>query len=349
MKKIAVILANLGGPDSLDAVEPFLFNLFYDKAIITLPNPLRWLIAKLISKRRTPVAKKIYEQLGGKSPILDLTREQATELEALLNSNNDITAKVFVVMRHWKPFSRDVVKEINAYAPDEMLFLPLYPQFSTTMTGSSIADWIKKIKAYELPPCKFICCYPMEPLFIQSHIDLIMSTYREAKQLGTPRILFSAHGLPEKIVLNGDPYQWQVEQTVAALVKGLKMDDLDWRICYQSRVGPMEWLKPSTETEIIRAGEEKIPLIVVPVTFVSEHSETLVELDIEYKKLAKKHGIDHYFRVPALATNSHFIESLRHLCEEMIKQPADKKNIIQSSGGKKICPKAFSGCIHNIC
>jgi ferrochelatase len=348
MKKTAIILSNLGGPDSPEAVEPFLFSLFYDRAIITLPNPLRWFIAKLISRRRAPVAKTIYDHIGGKSPILEFTREQQAALEQALADEGNAHIKLFTVMRHWKPLSSEVIHEVKAYAPDEIVFIPLYPQFSTTTTGSAVTDWIKQLTKQQVDaPCKVLCCYPLEASFIKSHAELIRCHYQQALQQKKTRILFSAHGLPKKIVEKGDPYQWQVEQTVAAIVKELAIEDLDFRICYQSRVGPMEWLTPSTDTEIMQAGAEKLPVLVVPVTFVSEHSETLVELDIEYKKLAEEHGASGYYRVPALAINHYFIESLATMCRAMMASPCTGKVQIAACGEKKLCPNQFSGCIHN--
>ena len=349
MKKVAIILANLGGPDNLAAVQPFLFNLFNDKAIITLPQPLRWIIAKFISIKRTPIAQEIYSQIGGRSPILEQTKRQAQELEIVLNKPGNYDAKVFVVMRHWKPFSRDVIKAVKQYQPDGMVFIPLYPQFSTTTTGSAIADWKKTLKKQRIAiPCKYLGCYPREISFIKAHIDRIKPVYSQAKKQGNPRLLFSAHGLPKKVVENGDPYQWQVKKTVEDIVEGLAIENLDYHICYQSKVGRLEWLTPSIDSEIIRAGREKIPVVVVPITFVSEHSETWVELDIEYKKLAEAHGVTAYFRVPTLGVHKDFIKSLADLCHHILCGKVTENKIqIQSDTGKRNCPKKFSKCICN--
>jgi protoporphyrin/coproporphyrin ferrochelatase len=347
MKKIAVILANLGGPDSLRAVRPFLFNLFNDPAIITLPNPFRWLLATFISTKRKKTAQEIYKQIGGKSPILDFTLEQAEALEKWLNNNSGCTVKLFTTMRYWKPFARQVVKDVKSYAPDEIIFIPLYPQFSTTTTASSVKEWRKESQKHHLSvPCKVLCCYPVEPSFIAAHSELITTTYQQALASGIPRILFSAHGLPKKMIEKGDPYQWQVEQTVKAITEKLRINKLDYRICYQSRVGRLEWITPSTEEEIENAGKDNVPLVIVPISFVSEHSETLVELDIEYKKLAGQHAVPGYYRVPALATEKLFIESLSNSCNALIQSDYSQKNIITSCSGKKLCPNVFSGCIN---
>ena len=320
MRKTAVILFNLGGPDSQKAVRPFLFNLFNDPAILTLPNPFRWLLARLISSRRAGKARGIYQQMGGKSPILDLTLAQADALEKKLNLPRAIGKeapeyKVFVAMRYWHPMSDVVVKNVKNYGPDRIILLPLYPQFSTTTTASSFKEWKKQAAAAGLSaPTSEICCYPADLGFVAGHVKHIKDSYWKASEFGKPRVLFSAHGLPEKVIAGGDPYQWQVEQSVAGIRQILAIDELDSAICYQSRVGPLKWIGPSTEEEIARAGKDGVPVVVVPVAFVSEHSETLVELDIEYRHLAEESGVPSYWRVPALGTEPLFIETLADLC-----------------------------------
>lgn len=319
MKK-AVILFNLGGPDSLDAVKPFLFNLFYDKNIITIPNPMRFFLAKLISKKRTPIAQEIYKLIGNKSPILEETQRQAVVLEEVLNRSQPnhfpdgegIIYKTFVSMRYWHPFSYEVIEAIKESAPDEIILLPLYPQYSTTTSKSSIDDWQKVAKKNGLNiPTKIIYNYHLDEDFINAHVNKIRPYYEEEKgKTDKLRILFSAHGLPEKIINAGDPYQKQVEQTAASIVENLAINGLDWKICYQSRVGPLKWIGPSTDDEIKIAGQSGYTVIIVPIAFVSEHSETLVELDIEYKHLAYENGVKNYIRVPALGSDEGFINAL---------------------------------------
>jgi ferrochelatase len=311
-KKIAVILFNLGGPDSPAAVEPFLFNLFNDKAIITLPNPLRWFLAKLISSKRAPIARHIYALIGGKSPILEETKKQAEALEKRLGDNY----KAFISMRYWHPFSDETIKNVIKYNPDEIILLPLYPQFSTSTTGSSLQDWKLQCSKYQLnTPTKTICCYPLAEKFIDLHAQLIKKSYSQIADKSKVRILFSAHGLPQKMIDAGDPYQYQIEQNASAIVQKLSIENLDWKVCYQSKVGRLKWLEPSTETEIITAAKQGISLIIVPIAFVSEHSETLVELDIEYKKMAEENGNIQYLRVPTLSIENSFIDSLADICE----------------------------------
>lgn len=313
MKK-AVILFNLGGPDNLDAVKPFLFNLFNDKNIITIPNPMRFLLAKLISSKRAPVAKEIYKQIGNKSPILEETENQAKALEEALNKKSSATYKTFIAMRYWHPFSYKTIKEVKEFSPDEIILVPLYPQFSTTTSKSSMDDWLENSKKLGLnAPVKTICSFHKQPDFINAHVELIKQSLPEKQKF---RILFSAHGLPEMIIKKGDPYQRHVEETVSLVVDNLAIENLDFSICYQSRVGRLKWIGPSTDDEIKRAGKEGISLMVVPIAFISEHSETLVELDIEYGHLAKESGVKEYFRVPALGTNEKFIKALVNVCED---------------------------------
>lgn len=347
--KIAVVLFNLGGPDGQEAVEPFLYRLFSDPAIISLPQPLRWMAAKLISSRRAPVAQEIYAKMGGKSPILEQTQAQARALETALNQAGDAAWKMFTCMRYWHPFSRDVVKEVEVYQPDWVVLLPLYPQFSTTTTASSFADWQRAMaKAELLLPVLRLCCYYDQPDFVAAHVAMVRPAYDQAAAHGRPRILFSAHGLPEKVIHKGDPYQWQVEQSVAAIVAALGIAELDYAVCYQSRVGPLAWIGPSTEELLRQAGEDHVPVVVVPVAFVSEHSETLVELDMEYRHLAEEAGVKAYFRVPALGTHPRFIEALASLCRSTIEDGKVLLNPmiddVSSWRGKRVCPAEFGQC-----
>lgn len=310
--KTAVVLFNLGGPDSLASVEPFLFNLFYDPAIIPLPTPVRWGIAKLISRRRRQTAQEIYEHMGGKSPILENTQAQASALEAALGPDH----KVFIAMRYWHPRAEATVSQVRAYGPDRVVLLPLYPQYSMTTTESSFREWERECRTQGYTPNTHrILEYPDGDFFISSLAAKVREKINEMKMLTDemPRILFSAHGLPKDVIAGGDPYQSQVEQTVRALCGALAGESFESVTCYQSRVGPKEWIGPATDTEIERAGRDKKPLIVVPVAFVSEHSETLVELDIEYGELAHEKGVPLYRRVPTVAADPLFIEGLARL------------------------------------
>ncbi len=331
----AIILFNLGGPDSLDAVKPFLFNLFNDPAIISLPTILRYPLAKFISSRRTPIAKGIYAEMGGKSPILEETQAQAKAIEENLKNESD-EYKCFIVMRCWNPRAAETINKVKNFNPKQIILLPLYPQYSNATSGSSIKEWNDVCKKEGLTrETKTICCYPTEKDFVLSYANLIKKKINLEK-LDEITLIFSAHGLPENKIKQGDPYQWQVEQSVKDLVKKLAINGLNYILSYQSRVGPLKWIGPSTENVIREEAKKQRIIIVVPVAFVSEHSETLVELDIEYKKIAEENGSKSYIRVPAVTVNQDFINSL-------------KSSILQASKGEKFtssinCPDKFKKC-----
>lgn len=339
MTRRAVVLFNLGGPDRPEAVRPFLFNLFNDPAIIGLPQPVRYLIARLLSGRRVATAAKIYEQLGGGSPLLANTQAQAAALQLKLADDT----RVFIAMRYWHPMARETAAAVRAFDPDEVILLPLYPQFSTTTTGSSCRDWERAAAAVGLGvPTRTVCCYPVGRGFVAATAALIRPALDEARQVGRPRILFSAHGLPKKVVKGGDPYQWQVEQSAAAIVRELGEPDLDWVVCYQSRVGPLEWLGPYTDAEVERAGRDRVPVVLVPIAFVSEHSETLVELDIEYRHRAEHHGVPLYLRVPTVSAHEAFIDNLATVVRTAAQWPSGSR---QSETGGRICPAGWTRCL----
>jgi ferrochelatase len=329
--KVAVVLFNLGGPDSLDAVEPFLRNLFSDPAIIGLPGLVRYPLARFIAARRAPVAREIYAHMGGRSPIVEETEQQARALEAELQRHGH-DAKCVIAMRYWRPFTADAVAAVKAFSPDRIVLLPLYPQYSTTTTGSSLSEWRKLARRLE-PPQHEVCCYSFEDGFIAGLCDLIANAFKKAKPELGYRVLFSAHGLPKRVIERGDPYQWQVERTVQAVIDRWQGAQFEHTMCYQSRVGPLEWIGPATDKEIRRAGAERKALIVVPVAFVSEHSETLVELDIEYRKLARESGVPDYIRVPAVRSHPMFIEGLARLVVASLNSPRPI-----NCAGSRICP-----------
>lgn len=328
--KLAVVLFNLGGPDSPEAVEPFLRNLFTDPAIIALPGILRKPLGRFIARRRAPVAKQIYAHIGGRSPIVEETQAQARALEQAL-AVQDHDAKAFIAMRCWHPFSDGAALAVKNWAPEKIVLLPLYPQYSTTTTASSLADWQRAAKTAGLTvPTTQVCCYPAEPGFIAALADAVRETQAKAKPDIRYRLLLSAHGLPERVVAKGDPYRWQVERTASALVEALGISGLDYSICYQSRVGPLKWIGPATDAEIRRAGAEGLGVVVAPIAFVSEHSETLVELDIEYAKLARESGVADYLRAPTVGVRQPFIDALADLATR--------------AAFDRLCPTAFTRC-----
>jgi ferrochelatase len=311
--RYAVILLNLGCPDYLIFIKKFLFNLFSDRAIIDLPQPLRFFLAKLISITRVKKATKIYKSIGGKSPLLYITKAQAETLEKELSFFGNF--KVFVAMRYYYPRLKDIRNEILAY--DKIILLPLYPQFSSATTGSSFAEFDeifpnkKAVKIYD---------YCDDDLFCFAHGRMIKNTIENYENKKNIRLLFSAHGLPQKLVDQGDKYVSQIEKTTKKTIEILSksLGKIDFTICYQSKVGPLKWTSPSTTEEIFRCFvDNKIP-VLVPISFVSEHSETLFELDIEYRQYAKSLGIADYLRVPALNCDGYFIKSLVEIIKKAL-------------------------------
>lgn len=339
MSKLAVVLFNMGGPDRPESVKPFLFNLFNDPAVIGAPWPMRWLLARWITGRRAPVARAIYARIGGKSPLLEITVEQAAALERLLGAAGE--AKVFVAMRYWHPMSDEAAAAVRAFDPDEIVLLPLYPQYSTTTSGSSLSDWRRAAAIAGIgAPTVAVCCYPGQPGLIAAQAALVRAGIDQAVPSGTPRVLFSAHGLPQRIVARGDPYVWQVNRTAEAVVAAMDEPGLDWAVCYQSKVGPVAWTRPALGEELARAARDRVPVVVNPVAFVSEHSETLVELDIEYRAMAERLGVPAYVRVPAVGTADQFVGGLAAVVEAA----RERKTVLCSGTGGRLCPAQFGRC-----
>ena len=339
--RIAIVLFNLGGPDRPEAIKPFLLNLFRDPAILRVPFFVRPFLARIIARARVAPATANYALLGGKSPLLGLTQEQAAALEAALP---EVEARCFIAMRYWHPFSPEAARAVKAWAPDEVVLLPLYPQYSTTTTGSSLIAWRQAAAQVGLAAhTTTLCCYPVDAAFVTATAALAKAAYNRARvelDPATPlRVLFSAHGLPEVIIKAGDPYQWQVEQTVAAVVDAWG-EPIDYTICYQSRATPQKWIEPSTEQQIEQAAHDKTALLVVPIAFVSEHTETLVELDVEYRDLAIKLAVPGYFRVPTQNADAGFIAALAKL----VRQARSRGPGLCSGAGGQLCRTEHGGC-----
>lgn len=342
--KIAIVLFNLGGPDKPESIKPFLINLFTDPAILRVPFFVRPLLARIIAYARVKPASENYALLGGKSPLLELTCEQAKTLEAALS---DLNARCFVAMRYWHPFSDEAARAVQKWNPDHVVLIPLYPHYSTTTTGSSLTAWRDAAaEAGLMKPVTTLCCYHSDPGFIASAAEILRHSYEAALgEIGPNkklRVLFSAHGLPETIIKQGDPYQFQIERTVASVIKRLAIPGLDHAVCYQSRATPQKWIGPSTEEEIERAAHDKVAILVAPIAFVSEHSETLVELDIEYREVAEKAGVSGYFRVPAQNSDEGFITALANLVRFGIGRGPGLCSFV----GGRTCPKAHIDCPH---
>jgi ferrochelatase len=338
MTRTAVILFNLGGPDKRESIRPFLKNFFMDKNIIQAPYPVRLFLSSLIANRRSKrEAGDSYSFLGGKSPLLDNTLAQQNALQARFDSNT----KIFTVMRYWHPMSDQVAADVKNWAPDKIILLPLYPQFSTTTSWSSAQDWARACRKIGLNvPTRLICCYPFEPGFIEAsarNVREAFDAYIGANPGKRPRILFSAHGLPEKIIRQGDPYQWQCEESARKIAAATNIPNLDWQICYQSRVGPLKWIGPSTEEALEKAAHDAVPVLIYPHAFVSEHVETLVEIEIEYREEAEKRGVPGFGRIPTVSVSDLFIDGLAR----MIRQAQAP---IGPDGGKALCPETCKRC-----
>lgn len=305
--RIAVVLFNLGGPEGPEGIRPFLESLFGDPAILALPNLVRKPAAWVLAGSRLKAARANYALMGGGSPLLSQTVAQAASLETeLCRLLAPARPKVFVAMRHAPPLTDETAAQVAAFDPDEIVLAPLYPQYSTATAGSSLRAWKEGYRGRGAS--RAICCWYDNPGLIEAHVELITGTWERAGQPPV-RLLFSAHGLPLRIVAGGDPYQWQVEATCAQVAARLG-PSWDWQICYQSRVGPMKWLGPSTPEAIVKAAADGLGVLVDPIAFVSEHVETLVELDHDYRRVASAAGAAPYLRAPAVAASAVFIAGL---------------------------------------
>ena len=348
MSRIAVVLLNLGGPDSAEAIRPFLINFFSDPNIIRAPAPVRYLVARLIAYRRSKKEAGIsYGLLGGKSPLLENTQAQADALGAELGRAHPAQSfKTFIAMRYWHPLSDETAAQVKAFAPDQIILLPLYPQYSTTTTRSSVQAWQAACRGAGLNvPTSLVCCYPRGPGFIAASAANVKTAYAaalselEGRNLPAPRVLFSAHGLPENIIADGDPYQWQCEEGARVIAAATGIENLDWQICYQSRVGPLKWIGPSTEEALEKAAHDKVPVVIYPHAFVSEHVETLVEIEQEYREVAHELGVPYFARVPTVSTAAPFIEGL---AQAVIAQLGT--TTLAPDEGKRLCPAGFKQC-----
>jgi protoporphyrin/coproporphyrin ferrochelatase len=319
-KRVGIVLFQLGGPDSLEAVEPFLLNLFLDPDIIPLGpfGILRRPIAKLISSRRSiPVVKK-YAEIGGRSPIGTLTERQRVGLVEALSPYIDPVA--VTAMRYWHPLTTEAVEALRKAGPlDEIVLLPLYPHYSYATTLSSLKEWRRVYgKPDGGPPERTIDHFYDHPLYIQALVERIGSMLRQFPGSARIHLIFSAHGLPMSLVEKGDPYPKQVGATVGAVCELGAKQYAEWPrtylLCYQSRVGPAKWLQPSLTETIERLGHEGVKqVLVVPISFVTEHIETLHEINIEAREEARKCGIETFRMMPAVGDSPLFIAALKDL------------------------------------
>ena len=320
-EKTAVILLNMGGPESLDDVEPFLFNLFMDPDIIEMPlgGLLRPFLARMISKRRAGKVRGYYEKIGGKSPLREITEQQAASLEEALKKYGDFTA--IVAMRYWHPFTGEAVEKALQVAPSHIILLPLYPQYSGTTSGSSINEFRRLWKKLgdNRTPVTVIEEWHDNDKYIKAWAQKIRKGLEEFKG-SPPHLIFSAHGIPQKLVERGDPYQKQTEESIRLILKELEWKG-PWSLSYQSRVGPVKWLEPATDELLVELGSKGVKdILMVPISFVSDHSETLYEMDIQYKELANGAGVERFSRVSSLNCSRHFIEALKDIVLKNIEE-----------------------------
>ena len=307
-KKIAVVLFNLGGPTGKETIRPFLLNFFMDRNILPFPKPLRYLLANMIAWRRSRrEASDSYGEMGGGSPLLENTLAQQEAVLRELDHLGDV--RVYTCMRYWHPMADSVVPQVQAFNPDHLVLVSLYPQMSSTTFWSSLQTWQEAARACGYAKqAAVICCYPTLSGFIDASVERIKASIAKCtEQTGRlPRLLLSAHSLPVSVIKKGDPYEAQCHMTARAIVDGLNIPGLDVVTCYQSKIGPQNWLGPQTEDEIKRAGKEKMPVIVYPHAFVSEHVETIVELGIEYREVAHHAGVPFYDVVETVGTDPRF-------------------------------------------
>jgi ferrochelatase len=319
-EKIGVVLLNLGGPDSLQAVRPFLYNLFSDRKIIQLgppflQKPLAWLIATLRSKK----TESYYRLIGGRSPIIDITNAQAKALEETLNYNSAAPFfKVYVGMRYWHPLIEDVIPQIYNDGIRKLIGLSLYPQYSLATSGSSLSKF-REVTSKRYTEVEIFCTpsWYDHPLYIEALVDVIKKGLKSFDSELNVRVLFSAHSLPEKFIDEGDPYVRHIERTIEEIVKRIP---IKWNLSYQSKSGPVKWLGPSTGEKLKElAGGNVKNILIVPISFVSDHIETLYEIDILYMQMAKGLGIN-LRRTDSLNTHPLFIEALKDIAIKNVKE-----------------------------
>lgn len=325
MNKYAVVLFNLGGPDSLEAIKPFLFNLFSDRDIFKIPVGQK-IFAKIMSVFRAPSVKEKYKRIGGKSPINDWTQLQQSMLQQELQKLVP-GIEVYAAMRYWHPTIRDIADKVTEKAFDKVVLLPLYPHYSITTTGSSFNEW-KRVYKGEAEKLTYVYDYFDNQRYINAlneRIDEAILRFPENVREDI-QLLFSAHGLPESIAKQGDPYPKQIDKTVACVMKARNFSH-GYHLCFQSKVGPAKWLKPSID-EMIRglAAKRKKQLLVIPISFVSDHIETLFELDIEYRMVADEANIENYMVMKGLNNSKTFVAALK----ELAIQALQNQSVIES-------------------
>lgn len=344
MGRVGVLLLNLGGPDQIEDVRPFLYNLFADPEIIRLPFP--WLqkpLAWLISSLRAQKSQENYKQIGGGSPLRRITEAQGQAIQEQLAAKGSDT-KVYIGMRYWHPFTEEAIAKIKRDRVEKLVILPLYPHFSISTSGSSFRVleemWQQDPELSQIE-YTIIPSWYNNPGYIKAMVELIEQELAEFSNPEQVHLFFSAHGVPVSYVEEaGDPYQQEIEECTRLIMEQIKGHN-DYTLAYQSRVGPVEWLRPYTDDALKELGEKGVKdLLVIPISFVSEHIETLQEIDIEYREVAEEVGIDNFQRVPALNTHPMFINSLAELVTEALEhKPCTFAEITHPKDNMKMYPQ----------
>jgi ferrochelatase len=316
-RRIGVVLFQLGGPDTLEAIEPFLFNLFCDPDIIDFPFARigRRPLAKLISSTRARKVQHHYATIGGGSPIRRFTEQQARALQLKL-AKSGVDARCFVAMRYWHPFTAQAIEQLRDAQCDEVVLLPLYPHYSSATTGSSLNEWGRQFR--EDVPVHRVESFYRHELYLQAVVEKIDEALARFSEPDRPEIVFSAHSVPLAVIQKGDPYQRQIEETVELLMRRGGWANR-YRLCYQSKVGASKWLQPSLHTALRQlAAEKDCEVCIVPISFVSDHVETLGEIDHEAREEAAKLGIKRFEMTCGLNDSPTFIAALADLVETAI-------------------------------
>ena len=337
-RRVGIVLFQLGGPDKLEAIEPFLYNLFCDPDIIDFPFARlgRKPLAKLISTTRARKVQHHYATIGGRSPILPNTERQASALETELR-NQGIDARCFVAMRYWHPFTSEAIAKLKAAKCDEVVLLPLYPQYSSTTTGSSLNEWRRLFKDDLLVYCTQ--SFYRNTMYLDALVERVNQALSRFPNPSRPEIVFSAHSIPMSIVEKGDPYQRQIEETVRLLVERGGWGN-SHRLCYQSKVGASRWLQPSLHQTLRQLSAEQVrEMCVVPVAFVSDHVETLGEIDHEARHEAYKLGITQFEMSAGLNDSAKFIQALAQIVQDALEQEVSSLIPIRGLGRKLAEPQ----------
>lgn len=337
-RRVGIVLFQLGGPDTLEAIEPFLYNLFCDPDIIDFPFARigRKPLAKLISTTRARKVQHHYSTIGGGSPIRRHTEQQARALQTEL-SNQGVDARCFVAMRYWHPFTSEAIEQVRRAECDALVLLPLYPQYSSTTTGSSLNEW-RRLFCDDIP-VHCVESFYRSKLYLDSVIERVNTALSRFPAQNSPEIIFSAHSIPLSVVEKGDPYQQQIEETVRLLTRRARWPN-HHRLCYQSKVGASRWLQPSLHQTLRQLSAEQVrEVCIVPIAFVSDHVETLGEIDHEARHFAQRLGFTQFEMSSGLNDSPKFIQALGQIVQDALAQAVPSSIPIRTIGRKLAEPQ----------